>query len=375
LNIEPIKHFKIELTANRSNSRNNQSFFRYDEAIEDWVHESPSENGNFSATVMSWPTTFLNDDDNFSSEIWTSLLVNRLEISSRLNDINYNLDDPNPTGYYQGWGPTSQDVTIPAFMSAYLGLNPSDVSLDVTKVPVAPNWRVSYDGLSKIPSLKKKFRRFNLSHTYRSTMSTSYTTNLSYTEDGAGLPTATDNGTYSNYISQRQFNTVSITEQLSPLIGLDMTLKTASKNEPQIKVELTRDRNVSFGLANYQITETKSKGIVVGVGYKFVNVRNPFMRTYGKLPIKLLKETDLLLRCDVNIRDNSTIIRKIEELQNQVTAGQTLVSIKFSADLEVSDKVTLRAFYDQQLTSPKISTSFATSNINSGFAIRFNLNQ
>jgi cell surface protein SprA len=375
LNIEPIKHFKIELTANRSNSRNNQSFFRYDEVSEDWVHESPSENGNFSATVMSWPTAFLNDDDNFSSDIWTNLLVNRLEISSRLNDINYNIDDPNPTGYYQGWGPTSQDVTIPAFMSAYLGLNPSDVSLDVTKVPVAPNWRISYDGLSKIPSLKKKFRRFNLSHTYRSTMSTSYTTNLSYTEDGAGLPTATDNGTYSNFISQRQFNTVSITEQLSPLIGLDMTLKTASQNEPQIKVELTRDRNVSFGLANYQITETKSKGIVVGVGYKFVNVRNPFMKTYGKLPIKLLKETDLLLRCDVNIRDNSTIIRKIEELQNQVTAGQTLVSIKFSADLEVSDKVTLRAFYDQQLTSPKISTSFATSNINSGFAIRFNLNQ
>ena len=89
----------------------------------------------------------------------------------------------------------------------------------------------------------------------------------------------------------------------------------------------------------------------------------------------MLKETDLLLRLDLNIRDNSTIIRKMEEEQNQVTAGQKLVSIKFSSDLEVSDKVTLRAFYDQQLTSPKISTSFATSNINSGFAIRFNLNQ
>ena len=78
---------------------------------------------------------------------------------------------------------------------------------------------------------------------------------------------------------------------------------------------------------------------------------------------------------NLNIRDNSTIIRKMEEYQNQVTAGQRLVSIKVSADLEVSDKVTLRAFYDQQLTSPKISTSFATSNINSGVAIRFNLNQ
>jgi cell surface protein SprA len=89
----------------------------------------------------------------------------------------------------------------------------------------------------------------------------------------------------------------------------------------------------------------------------------------------MLKETDLVLRCDVNIRDNSTLIRKMQERQNQVTAGQRLVSIKFSADLKVSDQLTLRAFYDHQITTPYISTSFATSNINSGVALRFNLNQ
>ena len=135
-----------------------------------------------------------------------------------------NLDEPNPTGYYQGWGPTSQDVAIPAFMSAYLGIDPSTVPLDVFKAPVAPNWRITYDGLSKIPSLKKTFKRFNLSHSYRSSMSTSYTTNLQYEEDENGLPTIEDNGDYSNWISQRQFNTVSISEQLSPLIGLDISL-------------------------------------------------------------------------------------------------------------------------------------------------------
>ncbi|PCJ81764.1 MAG: hypothetical protein COA49_04475 [Bacteroidetes bacterium] len=375
MNIEPIKHFKIELTANRSTSRNQQSFFRYDEVTEDWVYESPNETGNFTATIMSWPTAFIADDEEYNSEIWSDLLLNRLVISSRLNDATFNVDEPNPTGYYQGWGPTSQDVAIPAFLSAYLGLDPNSVSLDVMKSPVAPNWRVTYDGLSKIPSLKKTFRRFNLTHTYRSTMSTSYTTNLQYTQDENNLPTSVDNGDYANYISERQFNTVSITEQLSPLIGLDMTIKTASDNEPQVKVEITRDRNVSFGLSNYQITETKSKGIVIGVGYKFADVRNPFLKTYGKLPIKMFKETDFLIRCDINIRDNSTVIRKLVERQNQITAGQTLISIKISGDLEISDKVTLRAFYDQQITKVKISSSFDTSNINSGVAIRFNLTQ
>ena len=52
---------------------------------------------------------------------------------------------------------------------------------------------------------------------------------------------------------------MSLSEQLSPLIEVDMTIKTEGENEPQIKVELKRDRNVAFGLTNYQITETKSE--------------------------------------------------------------------------------------------------------------------
>ena len=115
--------------------------------------------------------------------------------------------------------------------------------------------------------------------------------------------------------------------------------------------------------------------MVIGVGYKFDDVPNPFLKTYGKLPIKMLKKTDLLVRCDINIRENSTVIRKMVEQQNQVTAGQRLVSIKLSGDLEVSDKMTLRAFYDQQINKPKVSTSFATTNISSGVALRFNLTQ
>ena len=37
---------------------------------------------------------------------------------------------------------------------------------------------------------------------------------------------------------------------------------------------------------------------------------NPFIKTYGKLPVKMLKETDLVLRADVNVRDNRTIIAR-----------------------------------------------------------------
>jgi cell surface protein SprA len=206
-------------------------------------------------------------------------------------------------------------------------------------------------------------------------LTTNYITNLNFQDDEFGNPTAIDQSEFGNYISERQFNVVSLSEQLSPLLGVDMTFNTEAENEPQLKVELKRDRNVAFGLTNFQVTETKSNALGVGFGYKFKDVPNPFIKTYGKLPVKMLKETDLVLRADLNIRDNRTIIRKMEERQNQVTAGQNLVSIKMSADLEVSDKVTMRAFYDHQITSPYISTSFATSNIRSGVALRFNLNQ
>ncbi len=376
LNLEPARHLKIELTANRNISRNYTSFFRFDENVGEFVNQSPNETGQFSATIFTWPTAFVNDDEEFNSDLWDDFLLGRLSISERLNRQSYNLDDPEVNGYYLGWGPTSQDVTIPAFIAAYTGRDAESAPLDVFDTPVAPNWRITYDGLTKNPFFKQYFKRFSLNHSYRSTMTTSYVTNLSYESDPAtGLPVAFDQSEFGNFISERQFNTVSISEQLSPLIGVDMTLDAENESEPQIRVEVRRDRNIAFGLTNYQITETKSNAVVLGLGYKFVNVPNPFIKTYGKLPVKMLKETDLILRCDVNIRDNSTIIRKMQERQNQVTAGQRLVSIKVSADLKVSDQLTLRAFYDHQITDPYISTSFATSNINSGVALRFNLNQ
>lgn len=375
-NLEPIKHMKIELTMNRQESRSNTSFFRFVEDIEDFAFQSPMETGNFTASIITWNTAFIGDDDNFNSPVFEQFLINRLTISERLNDESYQFGTPEDNGYYSGWGPTSQNVTIAAFIAAYTGEDARTVALDPFKTKVAPNWRLTYDGFTKIPAMKKYFKQFNMSHTYRSVISTNYVTNLNYTEDAqTGLPTATDLSEFANFIPQRQINTVTISEQLAPLIGFDMTLKTKSKNDPQVRVELQRDRTMNFGLANYQITETRGNSIVLGIGYRFNEVPNPFFKSKGKLPVPMLKETTLALRADVTIRDNVTIIRKMEERQNQPTAGQQIISIRTSADLEVSRKLTLRFFYDHQLTRPKISIAFPTSNINSGITLRFQVTQ
>jgi cell surface protein SprA len=297
-----------------------------------------------------------------------------LATSAKWNEATYNDAGPNVNGYYQGWGSTSSNVVIPAFIAAYTGQAVGEVDLSPFNTRVQPNWRVTYDGLTKLPAIKKYFKQFNLSHQYRSTLTTSYVRNLNYTENASGLPNAVDASEQLNYIARSQINTVTITENLSPLIGFDMTIKTTKSNDPQVKLELKRDRTIALGLSNLQITETKSNSLVLGVGYKITDVKNLFGGKGAKLPFKTPKNTSINLRADLTIRDNTTLIRKIEENQNQPTAGQRLFSIKSSVDYMVNDKLSIRLFYDHQINKPKISTSFPTSNINAGVALRFTLN-
>jgi len=69
------------------------------------------------------------------------------------------------------------------------------------------------------------------------------------------------------------------------------------------------------------------------------------------------------------------IARRLDEGTNKITSGQNLVSIKTAIDYMLSERLNIRAFYDQQLNKPKISISFPTSNINAGVSLRFTLSQ
>ena len=106
---------------------------------------------------------------------------------------------------------------------------------------------MSYDGLTKNEFFKQYFKRFNLNHSYRSTLTTSP---RDQPQLRGGRKRAAD-GHRPKRIRQLHLGAPvqrrELGEQLSPLIGVDMTIKTEGENEPQIKVELKRDRNVAFG--------------------------------------------------------------------------------------------------------------------------------
>ncbi len=359
LSLEPFRGMRVEMNANRTIAENRRSFFRWNSTLGEYVNDSPNEFGSFSVSMITWRTAFTKDDGNFVNQVFQDLIANRPIISERLSHTNTNsvLDD---TGFYTGFGPTNQDVVIPAFLAAYTGRNASNMKLDPFKMVPAPNWDVTYDGLTKIPLFAKWFRTFTLKHSYRSSFNISnFQTNLLYVPGGSEVDAA------GNFIPARQISVITVQESMRPLMSFDGTLK----NGLLAKVEYNRDRNLSLGLTNYQVTEVRGQEYVIGTGYRFKNVKLPFMVGAVK------PNSDLNLRVDLSLRDNFTVIRKMQELQNQVTAGQKVLSIKTSADYVLNQRLNVRAFYERVVNTPVISTSFPSANTNLGISLRFTLAQ
>ncbi len=361
--IEPLGSLRIELSANQNKSSNLTEFFRWgmnDFGDSTYVHDSPLQTGSFSMSIITWKTAFETSSDETESAVFDKFSENRAIISELLGN-----DNPNSIGlvdeYYDGYDESSQAVVVPAFIAAYSGRNPRSVKTNPFKMIPKPNWSVTYTGLSKIEFFKKYFKQVTVGHAYRSSFSiASYTTNLQYGERN-GSPSIRDAG--GNFILERQITAVTISEQFSPLINVDVTLN----NSIIAKVEIKKDRNLALSLANNQLTEVRGNELVIGSGYKMKEVQLPFKFGNGK---KL--KSDLNLRADISIRNNSTVTRQLDG-PSQVTAGQTIISIKTAADYVISNQLNVRLFFDKVITKPRISTTFPTSNTNAGLSLRFTL--
>ena len=118
---------------------------------------------------------------------------------------------------------------------------------------------------------------------------------------------------------------------------------------------------------NAQLAETSCNEIVVGVGYRF-----------GNIPIFLKNKqlnNDINIQFDYSVRKNNTVIRRISENVDQLTAGQKVVSLKVSANYTFNNRLNLRLFYDREVNTPYISLAFPTTNTNFGLSVRYTLMQ
>ncbi|HNY08214.1 MAG TPA: cell surface protein SprA, partial [Bacteroidales bacterium] len=220
--IEPIPDFRIDLNADRTENLNHQEYFLYSQEDGRFIPKSPVDNGSFTISYNIWGTAFEKDSKDNKSAAFEKLKSNRLEIATRLARQNPNWNQQyDSTGFPVGYGSKSQDVLLASFLSAYSGKSASSASINpFPKIP-KPNWRITYNGLTKIDFLSQYLKNITLSHSYRSTYSlSSYQSNILYHQTN-GYADSVD--AYNNFRSKYTISSVSITEQFSPLIGFDLT--------------------------------------------------------------------------------------------------------------------------------------------------------
>lgn len=377
--LEPITGLKIELNANRIDTRNTEIQFMYDGMPE-------IQGGNFTMTTIAIGSAFGgsgNAGNNYQSKVFNKFLENRSIIAARMEQQYAGLLYPSQ-GFIKGtpfegqpYTPggvslNSADVLIPAFLAAYTGKNPNKIGM--TAFPslrsMLPNWNISYDGLIRIPAVKKYFKSMILTHKYTCLYNvgafSSFLNWVDAGQDGLGYIQSilTDNPTPSSPYS---ISSVSITESFNPLLGADATLL----NNITVHADYATSRNLSLNISSYQLVEALTKKFTVGIGYKLTE--------FNKV-LKMKKarnfSNDLTVRLDFSYNRMQSLIRKVEDNFTQATQGNIAKTLQFSADYGLSRALTLRAFYDLQINEPLISNAaYPTTNSNYGISMRFSLAQ
>ena len=258
----------------------------------------------------------------------------------------------------KGWITTDSTQNNPFLMNASRTVYVRALFEPIKKLRVnlTSNWRVVYTGLIDFAFMKKVFKSISVNHNYICKYNIgSFASNLKYAEDARDLQ--------DNWMSLFDVNLVSINEQFNPLISMDMVWA----NNLTTHWDINRRRDVSLSLVNAQLSETSGNEIVLGLGYRF-----------GNLPIFLKSKqlnNDINVQFDFSIRKNNTIIRRITENVDQLTAGEKVMSIKVSADYTFNNRLNLRLFYDRKVDTPYLSLSYPTTNTNFGLSIRYTLMQ
>ncbi len=389
--IEPFRDFKIDVDASKNFTRNRTEMFKDTnnlDGIRDIVHALPRQVGSYSVSFYNANTIFHKD----IVGLFHQFEDNRQTISRRLYVENFG-EPPGgipihaiDSAYAEGYGRFQQDVLIPAFLSAYTNTDVNSQKLSFLKTVPRPNWKLTYNGLSKIPMFKALFKSFSLRHGYTSKMTVnSYNTTTNYDPNDR---TKLNENTYS-YYSQFEIPDITIREQFNPLIGLDMRMK----NDMSMNFSYNKARNLDLSFVDYKLAETKTTDVTFGFGYTIKNVNiNLFKKKKRrKVKKKVDKKNDkkatgrrrgssrnnkaknLVIKMNFSIRDDVTYNHQLDQNVTIPIRGTNTFSMSPTVDYNINRRLTLQFYFDHRRTTPKTSASPPTVSTSSGVTLRFNL--
>ena len=383
LTLEPFPGLKIQLNGKRYEAQSTSIIYSYD-------HLQENMTGSFNITQVAIGTAFKgigSADKNFESEVFDQFLANRHIMRDRISAQYVGKRYPN-SGFVPanlrgktydpangGVSGNTADVLVPAFLAAYTGRDANTIGINpfMNLLHILPNWSVTFDGLGRLPWLRDQFKSISLTHAYTCKYAigsySSYSTwmpidgDLSNKQIGFVRDVTTDMPIPS---SAYDISSVTLTENFSPLVGLNMTMK----NSLSAKFEYRKQRNISLNVNSVQITEGHTDEFVVGAGY---TIKDLSFITKNRNGGQKKVSNDLKLNVDVSYKDIKTLLRKVEENLTQASSGNKVFGIKISADYVLSQKINLQFFYDHQGTTPLISSSYPIKSDNVGINIKLML--
>lgn len=365
-NIEASPDLKVQLDIKKDVADTYQEIFRYDNVMNDYVSLNPSRSGSYKISTLAIKTAFRPDNTKLVSSTFNEFEKNLIDITNRFRAITGNEYDT-----------IGQDVIIPAFIATYTGKDINKVSLSPFPRNPLPNWRLDYTGLTKLKGLKDKFQSITVSHAYSASYAVvNFSNSLQYggTDTvGINIPIERyNNGIFAYPDANGQItpiyviSQVMISEQFAPLIGINLR----TKSRLTARAEYKTKRDLALNISNAQVTEVNTKDISVEVGYTKNNMKLPFKSDGRTIVLK----NDVTFRLNMTVSDQSTIQRKIEDL-NILTNGNINFQLRPNISYVVNQKLNIQAYFERTINEPQVSNSFRRATTRFGFQVRFSLAQ
>ena len=393
--LEPVKDFKIDLSATRTKTTQKSIQYMYEGT-------PTTQSGAFQMTTISLGSAFEgmgNANSGYRSKTFekfvNSLAGFRDRVEAQYAGTVYPAGSALAGGKFDASrtpvNQYSSDVMIPAFLKAYTSMGGNSLSVFPALSRMLPNWTIRYSGLGRLPWFNEHFKSININHSYKSVFAVgSYNSYSTFQEYMNGLGFVSD-ATTGNPSPSSMFNIsqVSINESFSPLLGMDVTFN----NNMTVKAEYRQTRVLNLSMTSVQLNEALSKDWVIGMGYRINNFdvfgwgakasrskskgSNKNAANKNATTIKTVQNGtnhDLNLRLDFSFRKQAAIVRDIASMVSSASSGNNALKLSFSADYTFSKLLTMSFYYDRQTNTPLLSSSsYPTTTQDFGLSIKFSL--
>lgn len=393
--LEPVKDFKIDLSATRTKTTQKSIQYMYEGT-------PTTQSGAFQMTTISLGSAFEgmgNANSGYRSKTFekfvNSLAGFRDRVEAQYAGTVYPAGSALAGGKFDASrtpvNQYSSDVMIPAFLKAYTSMGGNSLSVFPALSRMLPNWTIRYSGLGRLPWFNEHFKSININHSYKSVFAVgSYNSYSTFQEYMNGLGFVSD-ATTGNPSPSSMFNIsqVSINESFSPLLGMDVTFN----NNMTVKAEYRQTRVLNLSMTSVQLNEALSKDWVIGMGYRINNFdvfgwgakasrskskgSNKNAANKNATTTKTVQNGtnhDLNLRLDFSFRKQAAIVRDIASMVSSASSGNNALKLSFSADYTFSKLLTMSFYYDRQTNTPLLSSSsYPTTTQDFGLSIKFSL--